>query len=138
MKNNKDCRVGQLTNGDHAHITMVIMWRRIEMVEMLMLMMNIMSLSLLFKFKGIHSEAQNGQKVNFTAIFDPKSQFFGRFEPLPKICMKSSYLINYYPHFIDFKMPRLIWITMAETAKIYRNGLIALMAQSQGYQFMML
>ena len=34
---------------------------------------------------------------------------------MPIICMKSSYLTNYYPHFIDFKMLRLIWTKMAET-----------------------
>ena len=27
-----------------------------------------------FQMRGTHSEAQNGQKVNFTAIMDPKSQ----------------------------------------------------------------
>ena len=63
-------------NGDHAHITMVIMWRRIKMVEMvIMLVMNIISLSLLFKSKGTFSEAQNGQKVNFTAIWDLNPNF---------------------------------------------------------------
>jgi len=35
-----------------------------------------------FKRKGTHSEAQNGQKINFMAILDPKSQFFGCFELL--------------------------------------------------------
>ena len=32
--------------------------------------------------------------------------------------MKSTYLTNYYPNFIGFKMPRQIWTTMAEMAKI--------------------
>ena len=36
--------------------------------------------------------------------------------------MKSSYLTNYYPHFIDFNMPGQIWTTMAEMAKICKNG----------------
>ena len=44
----------------------------------------------------------------------------------PMICMKSSYLTSYYPHFIDFKMLRLIWTKMAETPKICKNGRSAL------------
>ena len=36
----------------------------------------------LFKRKGTHSEAQNGEKVIFTVILDLKSQFFGHYEPL--------------------------------------------------------
>ena len=35
-----------------------------------------------FKRKGTHSEAQNGQKINFMAILDQKTQFFGCFELL--------------------------------------------------------
>ena len=45
---------------------------------------------------------------------------------MPIICMKSSYLANHYPHFIDFKMLRLIWSKMAETHKICKNGRSAL------------
>ena len=40
--------------------------------------------------------------------------------------MKSSYMTNHYPHFIDFKMPRQIWTTMAEMAKTGKNGRSAL------------
>ena len=45
---------------------------------------------------------------------------------MPKIYMRSSYFTNYYPHFIDFKMPRQIWTTMAEMSKICKNGRSAL------------
>ena len=45
---------------------------------------------------------------------------------MPKIYMRSSYFTNYYPHFIDFKMPRQIWATMAEMAKTCKNGHSAL------------
>ena len=45
---------------------------------------------------------------------------------MPIICMKSSYWTNYYPHFIDFIIPRLVWTTMAETAEICKNGRRAL------------
>ena len=36
----------------------------------------------IFKRKGTHLEAQNGQKVDFTALFDLKSQSFCHSEPL--------------------------------------------------------
>ena len=43
------------------------------------------------------------------------AQKWSKMIQMPIICMKSSYLTNYYPHFIDFKMLRLIWTKMAET-----------------------
>ena len=43
------------------------------------------------------------------------AQKWSKMIQMPIICMKSSYLTNHYPHFIDFKMLRLIWTKMAET-----------------------
>ena len=41
---------------------------------------------------------------------------------MPKKCIKSSYLANYYTNFIHFEMPGQIWTKMIEMAKICRNG----------------
>ena len=54
------------------------------------------------------------------------AQKWSKMIQMPKICMKSSCLTNYYPHFIDFDMPRHIWTTIAKLAKICKNGRSAL------------
>ena len=51
---------------------------------------------------------------------------WSKISEMPKICIDLGHLTHYYPHVIDFKMPRQIWATVAEMAKICKNGRCAL------------
>ena len=50
------------------------------------------------------------------------AQKWSKMIQMPKKCIKSSYLANYYTNFIHFEMPGQIWTKMIEMAKICRNG----------------